>query len=74
MTDPRPAMKTELHHLVEVIARKPNSIRALNILLDQAIVLSEYKNGRGSISSRARRSRVRRAEDNAWADEFFGLK
>ena len=55
MTDPRPAMRDELHHLVDVVARKPNGVRALGILIDQATVLSEYKSTRGSIRSRARR-------------------
>ena len=72
MKDPRQAMRDELHHLVEIVARKPNGVRALSILIDQATVLSEYKSNRGSIQSRARRPRHRQAEDNAWTDEFFG--
>ena len=53
MQDPRPAMRDELHHLVDIVARKPNGVRALGILIDQANVLAEYKSGRGSIASRA---------------------
>ena len=53
MNDPRPAMRQELHHLVDLVARKPNGVRALGILIDQATVLSEYKSTRGGIASRA---------------------
>ena len=55
MNDPRPAMRDELHQLVDVVARKPNGVRALGILIDQATVLSEYKSTRGGIASRAKR-------------------
>ena len=55
MSDPRPEMKAELHHLVELVARKPNAVRAMSILIDQATVLAEYKSKRGSIQSRARK-------------------
>ena len=57
MSDPRPEMKAELHHLVELVSRKPNAVRAMGILIDQATVLAEYKSTRGSIASRARRPR-----------------
>ena len=65
-------MRDELHSLVDIVARKPNGVRALSILIDQANVLAEYKSNRGSIASRARRPRHRDSEDNTWADEFFG--
>ena len=48
-------MRQELHHLVDLVARKPNGVRALGILIDQATVLSEYKSTRGGITSRAKR-------------------
>ena len=67
-------MRDELHHLVEIVSRRPNAIRAMNILIDQALVLSNYKANRGSISSRARRPRHRNPGDNDWADDFFGKK
>ena len=57
MRDPRPEMRDELHHLVDIVARKPNGVRALGILIDQATVLSEYKSNRGDIRSRARKPR-----------------
>jgi len=56
MSDPRPEMKAELHHLVELVSRKLNGIRALSILIDQATVLAEYKSTRGSIQFRAAKS------------------
>ena len=34
-------MQQELHHLVDLVARRPNGVRALSILIDQATVLSE---------------------------------
>ena len=48
-------MRDELHHLVDLVARKPNGVRALGILIDQATVLSVYESTRGSIRSRARK-------------------
>ena len=27
--DPRPAMREELHHLVNIVSRKPNAVRAM---------------------------------------------
>ena len=67
-------MRDELHHLVEIVSRRPNAIRAMSILIDQANVLADYKANRGSISSRARRPRLRDPGDNDWADDFFGRK
>ena len=32
MNDPRPAMRDEFHHLVDLLVRKPNGIGALGIL------------------------------------------
>ena len=55
--DPRPAMREELHHLVNIVSRKPNAVRAMGILIDQATVLSEYKSNRGSIGDRQRKPR-----------------
>ena len=55
MTDPRPAMSDELHRLVDVVARKPNGVRALGMLIDLAMVLAAYKANRPGISGRARR-------------------
>jgi len=34
--DPRPAMRDELHHLVDIVTSKPNGVRTLSILIDQA--------------------------------------
>lgn len=67
-------MKTELHHLVELVARKPNGVRVLGILIDQANVLAAYKSGRGSISSRMRRPRCKESFQQQWEDDFFGRK
>ena len=76
MDDPRPAMRDELHHLVDIVARKPNGVRALSILIDQANVLAAYKANRGSISSRARRRRPQPDQEKvneSWRD-FLGEK
>ena len=73
-SDPRPAMKDELHHLVEVVAHKPNGVRALSILIDQANVLAAYKANRGPIHSRGRRPRPKPDQtdcNKAWR-EFLG--
>ena len=74
MHDPRPAMRDELHHLVDIVARKPNGVRALSILIDQANVLADYKSGRGSISSRMRRPRCKETYQQQWEEDFFGRK
>ena len=48
-------MQQELHHLVDLVARRPNGVRALSILIDKATVLAQYKTTRAGIGSRARR-------------------
>ena len=72
MDDPRPAMRDELHHLVEIVARKPNGVRALSILSDQANVLANYKSGRGTIASRGCRPRCKETWQKDWEDGFWG--
>ena len=72
MQDPRPAMRDELHHLVDIVARKPNGVRALSILIDQATTLANYKANRGSIQSRAAKPRRKPKSETDWADGFFG--
>ena len=74
MDDPRPAMRDELHHLVEIVARKPNGVRALSILIDQANALANYKWGRGTIASRGRRPRCKETWQKDWEDGLWGRK
>ena len=72
MYDPRPAMRDELHHLVDIVARKPNGVGALSILIDQAHVLAAYKSTRGSIESRAAKPRRKPKSESDWVDGLFG--
>lgn len=72
--DLRPEMARELHALVDEVARKPNGVRSLSLLIDQAAVLAEYKSNRGSITSRMRRPRCKETYKQQWEDDFFGRK
>ena len=52
MNDPRHQLRDELIELVDVVARKPNGVRALGILIQQAEVLARYKSNRKGIGAR----------------------
>lgn len=65
-------MRDELHHLVDIVARKPNGVRALSILIDQATTLANYKSNRKGIGSRCNPPRRRPRNEDDWADQFFG--